>query len=126
MVPTTGSPPSPVGVFDPADNQAITGDTVVNSGDPSINKKGLHPTTGGLPKPHPLGFVVGTWTATDPVENLDKTPFVQGQVESFEHFIWDKTVTARPTPVNKDKYLLISAGPDGLYGNTDDVTNFGK
>jgi hypothetical protein len=26
-------------------------------------------------------------------------------------------------PVNADSYLLISAGPDGLYGTNDDVSN---
>jgi hypothetical protein len=25
----------------------------------------------------------------------------------------------------KDAYMLISAGPDGIYGTKDDVTNFG-
>jgi hypothetical protein len=25
----------------------------------------------------------------------------------------------------KDRYILISAGPDGKYGTSDDITNFG-
>jgi len=43
---------------------------------------------------------------------------------SFARFIIDPSVKARPTPVNKDSYLLISAGPDGRYGTRDDVTNW--
>jgi hypothetical protein len=29
----------------------------------------------------------------------------------------------RRKPKNADSFLLISAGPDGLYGTPDDVTN---
>ncbi len=43
---------------------------------------------------------------------------------SFAHFIWDPSIKARPTPVQKSEYLLISAGPDGIYGSDDDVTNW--
>lgn len=30
------------------------------------------------------------------------------------------------TPRQKDSYILISAGPDGIYGTDDDITNFGS
>ena len=30
------------------------------------------------------------------------------------------------TPRNKDKYILISAGSDRVYGTPDDITNFGS
>ena len=43
---------------------------------------------------------------------------------SFARFIIDGSVKARPTPVQKDTYLLISAGPDAIYGSDDDVTNW--
>lgn len=43
---------------------------------------------------------------------------------SFSRFIADPKVKARPTPVNKDGYLLISAGADGIYGSDDDITNW--
>jgi hypothetical protein len=46
--------------------------------------------------------------------------------DSFVRFILDTSVKARPTPVNKDSYLLISAGPDARYGTEDDVTNWTK
>lgn len=31
-----------------------------------------------------------------------------------------------PVPYNKDTYILLSAGSDGLYGTSDDVTNISK
>jgi|CXWL01.1.fsa_nt_gi prepilin-type N-terminal cleavage/methylation domain-containing protein len=43
---------------------------------------------------------------------------------SFALFILDQKIKSRPTPVQKDTYLLISAGPDGIYGTADDVTNW--
>jgi len=48
--------------------------------------------------------------------------------EDYEHslaqFIVDRKVTARIEPVNKDSFLLISAGADAQYGTSDDVTNW--
>lgn len=44
--------------------------------------------------------------------------------DSFVRFILDTQVLTRNTPVQKDKYLLISAGPDSIYGTNDDVTNW--
>lgn len=44
--------------------------------------------------------------------------------DSFVRFILDESVRVRPTPVNPDSYLLISAGPDARYGTDDDVTNW--
>ncbi len=43
---------------------------------------------------------------------------------TFARFILDGSVKARPTPVQKDSYLLISAGPDAIYGSDDDVLNW--
>ncbi len=47
-------------------------------------------------------------------------------VGTFFRFIIDPSVKARPTPVNKDSYLLISAGADSRYGTGDDVVNWTK
>ncbi len=44
--------------------------------------------------------------------------------DSFARFIIDPSIKARPTPVRKDSYLLISAGPDSRYGTDDDVLNW--
>lgn len=46
--------------------------------------------------------------------------------KSFFCAIWDKAVRVRPTPVNTDSYLLISAGPDTRYGTDDDIINWTK
>ena len=35
----------------------------------------------------------------------------------------DSNVSQPMRPVNADSFLLISAGPDGLYGTNDDVSN---
>ena len=43
---------------------------------------------------------------------------------SFEHTIWNPAVTAVDRPHNMDSYILLAAGPDGLYGTADDVANF--
>ncbi len=43
---------------------------------------------------------------------------------TFARFILDPKAKARPTPVQKDSYLLISAGPDSRYGTDDDITNW--
>ena len=45
-------------------------------------------------------------------------------IGSLARFILDPTILVRNTPVMKDSYLLISAGPDGRYGTTDDITNW--
>ena len=33
-------------------------------------------------------------------------------------------ITTKEWPHRPDSYILISAGPDGLYGTGDDITNF--
>ncbi len=117
LVPPTGG--TIPGIYDPSDNLAITGKTLQNGGvDPS--SPGLYRPGGGQTNGHWLGYVVGNDTSRPPFPNLDDTPYAN----SFERLVWDKTVTARPTPVNKDTFLLISAGPDGRYGTADDIANF--
>lgn len=44
--------------------------------------------------------------------------------DTFALYIWDSNIKARNTPVRKSEYLLISAGPDAIYGNDDDVINW--
>ncbi len=46
--------------------------------------------------------------------------------QNFYDYITDPKVTARPWPYRADSYILISAGADGLYGTSDDITNFGN
>ena len=48
-------------------------------------------------------------------------PFGYGM---FAKFAWDSQVTVRNEPVNKDSYILVSCGADGLWGTGDDTANF--
>ncbi len=43
---------------------------------------------------------------------------------NFSKYIQNKDVTAKATPHNRDTFLLITPGADGLYGTGDDITNF--
>ena len=72
---------------------------------------------------HPLRpYTTGGEPDISPSEPGDlKAPEFDG---TFARFIWDRRVTARTEPYNKDSYLLISAGPDALWGTQDDITNF--
>jgi prepilin-type N-terminal cleavage/methylation domain-containing protein len=46
--------------------------------------------------------------------------------QDFDEIILNKQVVDIPRPYRAGSYILISAGPDGLYGNADDITNFTK
>lgn len=43
---------------------------------------------------------------------------------TFTRYILDPSNRVRNEPVRRDSYLLISAGPDGVYGSKDDVANW--
>lgn len=76
---------------------------------------------------HPIAESGGAYTAADLID--DNKPF------SFAKYIIDRKIlrdlktqaTPNPNtplrPVNADSFLLISPGPDGQYGTTDDVSN---
>ena len=44
----------------------------------------------------------------------------------YQWYIRDPKVLPRYWPYRPDSYVLISAGPDGLYGTEDDICNFGR
>ena len=119
---TAGNPPTP-GVYEPVDNAAIVGDFAEGGGQPIV---GLEFVVGIK---HKLGKVQRDLSPTDDPRVFDPTAstiYKTNHAESFERYIWDSKVTGRITPVNKDTFLLVSAGPDASYGTADDVTNFGK
>lgn len=74
------------------------------------------------------GKVDGQYHALYHNEAPEPTQKIQDLVDEehfeFARFILDPSIKARPTPVRKDSYLLISAGPDARYGTDDDVTNW--
>jgi type II secretory pathway pseudopilin PulG len=118
----TGAPPTP-GVYDPIDNASIVGDLAEGGGQVV---EGLQFRVG---LGHKLAKVQRDLQANDDPRVFDPTAggiYRTNHAESFERFIWDSKVTGRITPVNKDTFILISAGPDASYGTADDVTNFGK
>lgn len=59
-----------------------------------------------------------------PPELTDVTQFLEQTQNTFARYIADPRVRARITPVQRDSYLLISAGPDAQYGTADDLTNW--
>jgi prepilin-type N-terminal cleavage/methylation domain-containing protein len=101
-----GHPRLSPGIYNWYDNGFITG---MDTSTPGIDLgAGLnHPMrTRGAP---PSGAVVGS------------APTPKG---SFAYQVWDPSVTAAWRPHRADSYILLSAGPDGLYGTADDVANF--
>lgn len=43
---------------------------------------------------------------------------------TFQAFINDPRVSAKHQPYRSDSYILLSAGPDGVFGTADDIANF--
>jgi len=112
----TGSPLQP-GIYRQEDNGIITG------------------TEGGVKNNDGLDFgpgkvngrrhAIAVALSPDPTDLVDDVLSNDSRyIDSFARFILDPSVKRRPTPVRKDKYLLISAGPDARYGTEDDVTNW--
>jgi prepilin-type N-terminal cleavage/methylation domain-containing protein len=69
---------------------------------------------------HKLGW---TQAAPNPMPNTGQ-PNYRTDVPQFWAYILDTGVPAKPMPQRADSYLLVSPGPDGVYGSADDVTNF--
>jgi len=65
------------------------------------------------------------WTTDTTIKNPwanNETPGMVG----FYTAIQNPKISSPPKPYNPDTYILMSAGPDGLYGTRDDVLNFEK
>jgi hypothetical protein len=113
----TGAKDNP-GVFWQEDNGIITG-----------TKGGVVPDEDGRDfgqgKEGDLYHHLAVATSPKPTEKIED---IQTASEAYKYpfarFIIDRDVKARPTPVQKDTYLLISAGPDARYGTNDDVLNW--
>lgn len=111
------------GVYRQEDNGLITGTSKA-----AQNRKGLD--FGRGPDPN-TGLYCDIADATAPTPNY-KTEDIQGESGStkyqytFARFIHNPKVKTANEPVRKDSYLLISAGPDGTYGTTDDVVNWSR
>ena len=60
-----------------------------------------------------------------PLSEEESLFYNQGSVPyNYDYKIIDPKVKSYLWPHRPDSYILISAGPDGFYGNQDDITNF--
>ncbi len=65
---------------------------------------------------------------TDSTRAHDLVDDGDGNFDEFYNYITDPKVSTATLkwPYRPDSYILISAGVDGLYGTSDDITNFGN
>jgi len=104
------------GIYNQADNVYFTGD--------GLDQQGLNLGAGLR---HKLNYHLSESSDDEVQPNPAITDLNEAVFDNtFAKFIWDRKITARNLPFNKDTYLLISPGPDALYGTTDDVTNFAR
>ncbi len=110
-------PSSPVsGVYSAGDNALYTGMIIETTNYVPDGGMDL-----GAGRNHPLRLAKAP--SVNPADDLWSDADWQGK---FANSIWDRKVTARNVPVNKDSYLLISPGADALWGTDDDLTNFNQ
>jgi len=99
-----GAQPRQPGVYIQYDNSFFTG----SSGQAGIDL--------GAGTTHPMA-TLGSW----PSRPTDGPPTPRG---SFAYQLWNPDSTAVWRPRRHDSYILLSAGPDALYGTADDIANF--
>jgi prepilin-type N-terminal cleavage/methylation domain-containing protein len=111
----SGGPSSqyiPSGIYNLLDNSLITG----------------HSTSQGLDfgagtnhfQPSPSTDKLGAISHGNYISGVTPTP----PKGSFGYTVWNPNVTATPKPHRDDSFILLSAGPDGLFGTGDDIGNF--
>lgn len=113
--------PTASGVYAHADNGLFTG---LLGGDPEfepwdfagIGETGFHKLAN-----------FGTWTSADGLPTVPADFENADNIYTFPNYILNKAVyesSASLVPYRPDSFLLISPGPDGIYGSEDDVTNY--
>lgn len=113
--------PAASGVYAHADNGLFTG---LSGGDPQFDPwdfAGIGDT--GFHKLENFG----SWSGANglPTEPADFEE--QENMYTFPNYVLNKSVyesTSSLVPYRPDSFLLITPGPDGVYGSDDDVTNF--
>jgi len=74
-----------------------------------------------------LQLIVAQMLFDQNVNNLpDNAHKIMNNFFLGEYKIVDPKITTKNWPYRPDSYILISAGLDGLYGTSDDITNFGQ
>lgn len=120
---TTGVPGSSnfaVGLYDQSDNGGFTGSDGQN-GQFALNLKPMRFQNQSVGQDHELG-----------VFNYKPTDDAFPQRGTFEYWFTDPKVfemtkrgnKGKITPFRPDSFIIISAGPDGVYGSADDLRNF--
>ncbi len=115
--------PTAPAIYVQQDNAAITGSDVSSMAAEGWDFGGVGALT-GIPI-HPMGQI-GTYTASDPHDVHDPpTGGITGKTfADFLHHHGAGDIGTVLKPHNPDRFVLISAGPDGSFGTDDDVTNF--
>ena len=101
------------GIYHWTDNASLLSSTVPSGSGNPLRTDG----SGGAR--HRLGWpngATGDWSWTPPANVPSDS--------SFPAWIIDRQVQARIAPVRPDSYLLVSPGADGVYGTSDDISNF--
>lgn len=98
------------GIYNLDDNAWITGS-------PNAKITGVDLGTGAFHFKNGLPKTLNAATLLDP-QTRDT---LKG---TFAHTIFNPSVTAVAQPYNAETYILLSAGPDGLFGTDDDIGNF--
>ncbi len=106
------------GVYTQEDNAIITG-----SRDGRETMSGLD-LGAGLQEPTKTYSQIGSAKAPLRLRKATRVPTAPAYDGSLARFILDPTKTNLNDPVKRNSYLLISAGPDGIYGTEDDVVNW--
>jgi hypothetical protein len=127
--------PTP-GIYDQRDNQLITG--IQGAGTLAPDRPGMNLGAGLVIAPD-LYHRITKYKFAEPLYSGGTTVSVVDTDTSFDdtftRYIWDKTghspvaaqnVQPRNLPVRPDSYLLISAGPDAIFGTGDDVANWDR
>jgi prepilin-type N-terminal cleavage/methylation domain-containing protein len=116
---STSNPPA---TYSLSDNLNVTG------GDPDPTAFSTSGLDFGAGSAHPLSILgwdaseSGIWDRYLPTNGSDAEQ--EATTPSFAYHLRNPNVTARPEPFRADSYILLSAGPDGLYGTADDLANF--
>ena len=113
----------PLGIYDVDDNAMFTGTPTKNPFAGLDMGAGVRTAEGhfsDIAQSNFPGLVPKPLPSQGPNEILVKSTYEQ----TFERFILDRSIVNQNRPVNADSYLLISAGPDAVFGTTDDVVNW--
>jgi len=103
-----------VGIYNQDDNSFFTGD--------GFEREGIDLGAG---TGHRLNQFLADGTEVEVHSSPSETDLNDPIYErTFARFIWHQEIETRNEPVNKSSYLLISPGPDALWGTQDDITNF--